>query len=214
MYFRFLYLAHGQVPRPSADFRMGPDIRPCHCSLCCFPSVMIAQWDSSLFVLLVARVQFPATAEYFKGFFFGWSHSANPSWASVAENGSISPHPILSLNQVDTDPLMVFHAKLQQEKKDKLIYSIRGTHWCQWCQREACDTWLKWIDLGGWGTVNWRVPFVDTPLTENSTTLSCGERDGSLTTVEWSWPYNLLVGTWHYLYPRRVMNVFQLSWHI
>jgi len=32
-----------------------------------------------------------AMAEYFKGFFPGWSHSANPSWAIVAENGSISP---------------------------------------------------------------------------------------------------------------------------
>ena len=53
--------------------------------------VRIAQWDSSLSVLPVARVQFQATAEYFKGFFPGWSHSANPSWASVAENGSISP---------------------------------------------------------------------------------------------------------------------------
>jgi len=42
--------------------------------------VMIAQWDSSLSVLPVARVQFPAMAEYFKGFFPGWSHSANPSW--------------------------------------------------------------------------------------------------------------------------------------
>ena len=52
---------------------------------------MIAQWDSSLSVLPVARVQFPAMAEYFKGFFPGWSHSANPPWASVAENGSISP---------------------------------------------------------------------------------------------------------------------------
>jgi len=31
-------------------------------------SVMIAQWHSSLSVLPVARVQFPATAEYFKGF--------------------------------------------------------------------------------------------------------------------------------------------------
>ena len=34
---------------------------------------MIAQWDSSLSVLPVARVQFPATVEYFKGFFPGWS---------------------------------------------------------------------------------------------------------------------------------------------
>jgi len=31
--------------------------------------VMIAQWDSSLSVLPVAHVQFPAMAEYFKGFF-------------------------------------------------------------------------------------------------------------------------------------------------
>jgi len=54
-------------------------------------SVMIAQWDSSLSVLPVAQVQYPATTEYSKGFFPGWSHSANPSWASVAENGSISP---------------------------------------------------------------------------------------------------------------------------
>ena len=52
---------------------------------------MIAQWDSSLSVLPVVRVQFPAMAEYFKEFFPGWSHSANPSLASVAENGSISP---------------------------------------------------------------------------------------------------------------------------
>jgi len=53
--------------------------------------VMIAQWDSSLSVLPVAWVQFPATAEYFKGLLPGCSHSANPPWASVAENGSISP---------------------------------------------------------------------------------------------------------------------------
>ena len=33
--------------------------------------VMVAQWDSSLSVLPVARVQFPAMAEYFKGFFPG-----------------------------------------------------------------------------------------------------------------------------------------------
>jgi len=44
-----------------------------------------------LSVLPVARVQFPATVEYFKGFVPDWLHSANPSWASVAENGSISP---------------------------------------------------------------------------------------------------------------------------
>ena len=56
---------------------------------------MIAQWDSSLSVLPVARVQFSATTEYFKGFLTGWSHSANPTWASVAANGSLpsmTPH--------------------------------------------------------------------------------------------------------------------------
>jgi len=54
---------------------------------------MIAQQKNeyiSLSVFLVAWVQFPAVAEYFKGFPPSWSHSANPSWASAAENGSIS----------------------------------------------------------------------------------------------------------------------------
>ena len=44
--------------------------------------IMIAQWEYeciSLSILPVARVQFPATAEYFKGFFPGCPHSANPS---------------------------------------------------------------------------------------------------------------------------------------
>jgi len=53
--------------------------------------VMIAQWDSSLSVLPVARVQFSVMVEYFTGYFPDWSHYANPSWASVAEHGSISP---------------------------------------------------------------------------------------------------------------------------
>ena len=56
--------------------------------------VMVAQWEnecSSLLVLPVDRVQFSAMAEYFKGFFSGWSHSANPSWASVAKNWQ---HPL------------------------------------------------------------------------------------------------------------------------
>ena len=30
-------------------------------------------------------------AEYSKGFFPGWSHSVNPSWASMTKNSSISP---------------------------------------------------------------------------------------------------------------------------
>ena len=56
--------------------------------------VMIAQLEKeciSLSALPWPRVQFSAVAEYFKGVFPGWSHSANPSWASVAENGSIAP---------------------------------------------------------------------------------------------------------------------------
>jgi len=68
--------------------------------------VMIAQWENaciSLSVLSMARVMIAhclsspwsgfnsrTVAEYFKGFFPGWSHSANPSWASMTENSSIS----------------------------------------------------------------------------------------------------------------------------
>ena len=52
--------------------------------------VMIALWNSSLSVLPVPRVQFLNARKNFKGFFCDWSHSANPSWASVAENDSIS----------------------------------------------------------------------------------------------------------------------------
>ena len=63
-------------------------------------SDMMAQWEnkcislsppSSLSSLWPAWVQLPTVAGYFKGFLPGWSHSVNPSWASVAKNGSISP---------------------------------------------------------------------------------------------------------------------------
>jgi len=37
----------------------------------------------------MGRVQFSAVAEYFRGIFPGWSHSANPSRVRLAENGSI-----------------------------------------------------------------------------------------------------------------------------
>jgi len=49
----------------------------------------MGEWMYSLSVLSVAPVQFPATAENFKGLPPGGSHSANPTWAGVAENGSI-----------------------------------------------------------------------------------------------------------------------------
>jgi len=54
-------------------------------------SVMIAQWNSSLSVLPVGRAQFPATAEYFKGFFPGWSHSAKPKIAQSPLNDTTQP---------------------------------------------------------------------------------------------------------------------------
>jgi len=50
---------------------------------------MIAQWDSSLSVLPVARVQFPATAEYFKGFFPAdrtLSTRPEPAWQKMAQS--------------------------------------------------------------------------------------------------------------------------------
>ena len=51
----------------------------------------VGEWLYLTVCPLYARVQLPDVAEYFKGFFPGWSHSANLSWASVVENGSISP---------------------------------------------------------------------------------------------------------------------------
>jgi len=57
-------------------------------------SVAIVQWENEwipLSVLPVTRVQFWAGTEHFKRSFCCWSHSANPSWANVAENSSISP---------------------------------------------------------------------------------------------------------------------------
>jgi len=51
--------------------------------------------DSSVGLLTVCPPRgpgsIPSHGGLFKGFFPDWSHSANPSWASVAENGSISP---------------------------------------------------------------------------------------------------------------------------
>jgi len=48
---------------------------------------MIAQWDSSLSVLPVARVQFPGTAEYFKGFFPGTLPTRpEPEWQKMAQS--------------------------------------------------------------------------------------------------------------------------------
>jgi len=50
---------------------------------------MIAQWDSSLSVLPVARVQFPAMAEYFKGFCLADHTPSNPpepAWQKMAQS--------------------------------------------------------------------------------------------------------------------------------
>jgi len=50
---------------------------------------MIAQWDSSLSVLPVTRVQFPAMVEYFKRFFLA-DHTlptrAEPAWQKMAQS--------------------------------------------------------------------------------------------------------------------------------
>ena len=92
-------------------------------------SVMIAQRDSSLSVLPVARVQFPATAEYFKEFFPGWSHSANPSWASVAENGSISPQRhYTTCGQRGGRPKFNRGQMMADRKKWKLMIRDDGSH--------------------------------------------------------------------------------------
>jgi len=59
--------------------------------------VMIAQWNSSLSVLAVARVQFPAMVEYFKAFSLA-DHTLptrpEPAWQKMAQfplNGATQP---------------------------------------------------------------------------------------------------------------------------
>ena len=57
--------------------------------------VMIAQWNSSLSVLPVAWVQFPATTEYFKGFSLA-DHTLptrpEPAWQEMAQSPSMTQH--------------------------------------------------------------------------------------------------------------------------
>ena len=81
-----------EYKRKKSKSDWNPYVYNCHRRQWC--SVTIAQWENeciSRSVLPVAWVQFAAAAEYFKGFFPGWSHSANQSWASEVENGPISP---------------------------------------------------------------------------------------------------------------------------
>jgi len=91
---------------------------------------MIAQWENewlSLSVLPVARVQLPAMAEYLKGFFPGWAHSVNPTWASVAENGSIplNATTLVDIEEVGRSPTMDsdgWHKRKLQAYRCKLKY--------------------------------------------------------------------------------------------
>lgn len=66
----------------------------------------------SHFALPLARVQFQAMVKYFKGFFPVRSKSANPSWANMAEQGSIfplmAPHHLWPLRRKD-------HVQLQTD---------------------------------------------------------------------------------------------------
>jgi len=60
---------------------------------------MIAQWDSSLSVLPVARIQFPTTAEHFKGFFSLADHTLptrpEPAWQKMAQSPlNDAPQPV------------------------------------------------------------------------------------------------------------------------
>ena len=63
---------------------------------------MIAQWENecfSLSVLSIARVQLPAIAEYFKGFFPDWSH------AGASRNFS-NDAPWETLSQIPSRPIL------------------------------------------------------------------------------------------------------------
>ena len=82
-------LGNWQVISPTENLFIMSQRGPSSVHICSQPR-LLSRIAHCLFSLW-PRVQFPATAEYFKGFYPGWSHSVNPSWASVAENGSISP---------------------------------------------------------------------------------------------------------------------------
>ena len=87
-------------------------------------SVMIAQWNSSLSVLPVARVRFPATAEYFKGFFPGWSHTHRVTF-SIGHAGASRKSPndapwetrSLRLSRPISAPLLTVARSWRHEKK-------------------------------------------------------------------------------------------------
>jgi len=76
---------------PGHDSSVGEWIYLTVCSLHCLGHDSSVGENGCIFqsVLSAVRVQFAAMTEYFKGFFPGWSHSVNSSWASVAENNSI-----------------------------------------------------------------------------------------------------------------------------
>ena len=72
---------------------------------------MIAQWDSSLSVLLVARVQFPAMAEYFKGFSLAdrsLRTRPEPAWQKMAQS-PLNELPSLWGTRVRAESLLMTH---------------------------------------------------------------------------------------------------------
>jgi len=94
-------------------------------------SVMIAQWNSSLSVLPVARVRFPATTEYFKRFFPGWSHSHRVTF-SMGHAGASRKSPndapweklSLRLSRPISAPLLTVARSWRHEKKNTLKNDI------------------------------------------------------------------------------------------
>ena len=73
--------------------------------------VMIAQWDSSLSVLPVSRVQFPAMAEYFKGFSLAdrtLRTRPEPAWQKMAQS-PLNELPSLWGTRVQAESLLMTH---------------------------------------------------------------------------------------------------------
>jgi len=116
-------------------------------SLSVLPVVMIAQWNSSLSVLPVARVRFPATAEYYKGFFPGWSHSHRVTF-SMGHAGASRKSPndapwetlSLRLSRPISAPLLTVARSWRHEKKIPLFHSGTRAYYHRQCLSQMANT--------------------------------------------------------------------------
>jgi len=137
---------------------------------------MIAQWDSPLSGLPVARVQFPVVAEYFKGFIPGWSHALRcthfredrrAEWRRLEKMPSVSWRLWVAWS---TSLPFLHLSELRQSTSDDDFFSLLfALSRCSWCRlsltvlNEAnCKRFSKrvfgsptWQTSYAWGLLKW-----------------------------------------------------------